>query len=148
MNQVHLNEEQLQDYAITGITDPSVVQHLTGCARCQVQVKAYQTLYSYIREAKTPILDFKAEELIPDRLPAINKEDSKEAWYLYGFLFGAIGLLTAGAVVFWGSIRWIFTGIVPWAIIIGFVLFSGLLMVQLMELYNTYRKKLRALNME
>jgi hypothetical protein len=113
-----------------------------------MQIKDYQTLYSYIREAKTPILDFKTEELIPDRLPAINKEDSKEAWYLYGFLFGTVALLVAGVIGSWGTIRWVFMDITPFAIIIGLLLLFGLLIVQLVQLYNTYRKKLSALNME
>lgn len=146
MNQVHLNEEQFQDYAITGIADPGVMQHVAGCARCQMQIKAYQTLYSYIREAETPTLDFKTDDLIPERLPAINKEDSEEAWYLYGFLFGTVALLVAGLIGFWGTIRWVFMDITPFAIIIGLLLLSGLLIAQSLEMYRNYQKKLTALN--
>jgi len=61
---------------------------------------------------------------------------------------GTVVLLVAGLIGFWSTIRWVFMGITPFAIIIGLLLLSGLLIVQLMELYNTYRKKLSALNME
>ncbi|MGK6351460.1 hypothetical protein [Parapedobacter sp. DT-150] len=148
MSNVHLNEEELQACALDGHTNQAAMEHVAGCGHCQSQISAYQTLYRHIREAKTPTLDFKTEELIPDRLPAINKEDSKETLYLYGFLVGTVALLIAGLIGLWSTIRWVFIDVTPFAIIIGLLLLSGLLIVQLMELYNTYRKKLNALNME
>lgn len=148
MSNVHLNEEQLQDYAAKGITDAAAMEHLADCGRCQAQIRAYQTLYRHIGEAERPVLDFKTDDLIPVRLPAINKEDRKEARYIYGFLFGTFALLVAGLIGCWSTIRWVFMDITPFAIVMGMLLLSGLLIVQLMELYNTYRKKLSALNME
>lgn len=148
MNKVHLNEEQLQEYAIYGSGDTSVREHMAGCGHCQVHVRAYQILYSYIREAETPLADFKTEELIPERLPAISAEDRKEVRYLYSFLFGVGAMLIAVSIGFWGAIRWVFSGVAPLAIVIGLLLLSGILIAHLMELYAAYRKKLNALNME
>jgi len=148
MNQAHLNEEELQACALDGHTNQVAMEHVAGCGHCQSQINAYQSLYRHIREAETPLLDFKTDDLIPDRLPAINKEDSKEALYLYGFLLGTVAFLVIGLIGFWHTLRWVFMDITPFAIIIGLLLLSGLLIVQLVELFNTYRKKLSALKME
>ena len=148
MSRIHLNEEQLQIYALAGITDPAVMEHVAGCSHCRVQIEAYQTLYSYIREAETPLPDFKMEELILDRLPEYNVRDGKEVRYLYGCLIVAVALLIAGVIGFWSTVCRMFTGIMPLAVVIGLLLFSGIMIMHLMELYSTYQKKLRALNIE
>lgn len=148
MSKIHLNEEQLQRYALNGFTDPAAVEHVADCIHCQMQIRAYQTLYSHIREAEAPLPDFNTELLIPDLLPAMNASDRKEAWYLYSLLFGALGLLIAGLIAYWSTISWIFSGVATMGLVLGLLLLSGVLTMQLMELYGAYRKKIKALNLE
>lgn len=148
MSKIHLSEEQLQRYALNAFTDPVAVEHVADCIHCQMQIRAYQTLYSHIRESEAPVLDFKTEHLIPDLLPAINAPDREEAWYLYSLLFGSLGLLIAGLVTYWSTISWIFSGITTVGLVLGLLLLFGILTMQLMELYRTYRKKIKALNLE
>ncbi|MBE7172832.1 MAG: hypothetical protein INR73_19810 [Williamsia sp.] len=148
MSTAHLNEEQLQDYALTGITHPADREHLSVCNHCQVQLRAYQMLYNQIQEAETPLVDLETKDLIPDQLTNFNSDDRKESRYLSGIFFGAVVLLIAVTLVCWNSISWVFAGITPLSIIIGLLLLSGVLIMQLTEVYSTYRKKLSALYME
>ncbi|MEV4883239.1 hypothetical protein MRBLMN1_001722 [Chitinophaga ginsengisegetis] len=148
MSKIHLSEEQLQRYALDGFADPAAVEHVSDCIHCQMQISAYQTLYSHIREAEASLPDFNTELLIPDLLSEVNAPDKKEAWYLYSLLSGAIGLLVAGLIVYWNTISWIFSGIGTIGLVLSLVLLSGILAMQLIELYGTYRKKMKALNPE
>jgi hypothetical protein len=148
MSKIHLTEEQLQHYALNGFTAPGAVEHITDCIHCQLQIRAYQTLYSHIREAEAPLPDFKTEQLIPDLLPEVNAPDRKEVWYLYSLLSGAVGLLIAGLTAYWSTISWIFSGITTVGLVLGLLLLSGILTMQFIELYSAYRKKIKALNLE
>jgi len=148
MSKIHLSEEQLQRYALDGFADPVAAEHVSDCIHCQTQISAYQTLYSHIREAEASLPDFNTELLIPDLLSEVNAPDKKEAWYLYSLLSGAIGLFVAGLIVYWNTISWIFSGIGTIGLVLSLVLLSGILAMQLIELYGTYRKKMKALNPE
>jgi hypothetical protein len=148
MSKIHLSEEQLQHYALNGFTEPGAVEHITDCIHCQMQIRAYQTLYSHIREAEAPLLDFKMERFIPDLLPEVNAPDRKEVGYLYSLLFGSLGLIIAGLIAYWSTISWIFSGITAVGLVLGLLLLLGVLTMQFMELYGAYRKKIKALNLE
>lgn len=147
MNDLHLSEEQLQANALGGFTDPAAVRHVAGCDRCQMHIVVYQLLYRTIREAETPLLDPQTEEFILERLPEFNKWDRKEKLYLYGVMSGAIVLLIAGLVGFWGAISWAFAGMMP-TLASGLLLLCGISIAQLLGLFRSYRKKLTALNTE
>jgi len=146
MNTVHLDEEQLQQYAITGVTGQAEQAHLAGCNDCRLELRAYQLLYQSLQETETPVLELKTEELIPFWLPETTASERNETRYLYGFLLAPLVLLIVWVVAFWTKISWVFIGIAPVAIAVGLLLFFAILYLQLRELYTTYRKKLNALN--
>ncbi|WP_436491652.1 hypothetical protein [Chitinophaga sp. ARDCPP14] len=148
MSKIHLSEEQLQRYALEEFADPAAARHIADCLHCQMQIRTYQMLYSHIKESEVPLPDFETAHLIPDLLSAASAPDRKEALYLYGLLFGAIGLVAAGLIACWSTISWIFSGIAAVGLVPGLLLLSGVLIMQFMELYNTYRKKIRTLNLE
>ncbi|MEZ2446204.1 hypothetical protein AB6805_31045 [Chitinophaga sp. RCC_12] len=148
MSKIHLSEEQLQRYALEEFAAPAAAGHVADCIHCQMQIRTYQMLYGLIKESEVPLPDFQTAHLIPDLLSEANAPDRKEARYLYGLLFGAIGLVTAGLIACWSTISWIFSGIAAVGLVPELLLFSGVLIMQFMELYNTYRKKIRTLNLE
>lgn len=145
MSKIHLSEEQLQRYVLDGFTDPAAVEHVAHCAHCQLQINAYQMLYSHIREAEAPLLDAQTERFILDQLPDVKMEERRETRYLYSLLFGAIGVLVAVLAGCWRTISWVFSDIATGGLALGLLLLLFISAMQLKELYNTYQKRIRAL---
>lgn len=143
MSQMHLDEEQLQRYALNEFTDEAAAEHIAACTHCRMQTDAYRMLYSHIREAEVPLPGLNPTQLIPDFLP-----DQREPRFLYYLLFGALALFTGILIGCWGMISWIFQGLTSIVFVLGLLLLLALLTMQLMELINAYRKKAEALNLE
>jgi hypothetical protein len=137
MNNVHLNEEQLQYYALEGLTD----EHVQHCTHCQKQIRAYQMLYSHIKKAEEPLLDLSISELIPGQLP----DDKRENRYLWLLLSACVLLLAIVVGLCWSMISWLFTDFTAVSIVFGLLLGIGVLILQFMELAPT-RKKICNLN--
>lgn len=143
MSHIHLSEEQLQSCALGILTDKELLGHLEICSHCQLQICAYQMLYSHIQEAEDPCLDFMPEALIPVNLPGYRVTKKQESWYWYGLLFIITGVFAALLIACWNEIAWLFAGAVTMALVL---LLSGLLVMGLLELFHTYQKKINALN--
>ncbi|WP_343669081.1 hypothetical protein [Chitinophaga sp.] len=135
MNNEHLSEEQLQEYAM----NPVANAHVQVCHHCQLQIRAYQLLYSHIKAEELPALNFNTAAFIPAQLPDVRKESRKESRYLYSLLAGAFALLMATLIACWSTISWLFSGIG----IIGIVLvLLVVIAIQLMDFYYTNRKQI------
>jgi len=135
MNNEHLSEEQLQDYAM----HPVANEHVDHCSHCQLQIKAYQLLYSHIKAQELPALNFNTETLL---LPDRKKVDKKESRYLYSLTGAAIALLALALVACWSAFSWLFAGISAIGIVLGLLFLVGLITVQVMDFYFTNRKQI------
>lgn len=142
MSNTHLTEEELQSYALNIPADTEAVLHVNTCNHCQAQVKAYQMLYSQIRESDTPALDFAVEELVPAYLPNMGTSEKMEYRYLYCLLFIAALPLAALIIGYWNMLSWLFSGIFTSALLL---LLCGLLAMGIWELFRNYNKKINTL---
>lgn len=145
MSKIHLSEEQLQRYALDGLTDPADVEHVADCAYCQMQINAYHMLYSHIKETEAPLLDEQMERFILDQLPDVKMEERRESRYLYSLLFGAVAVIVAVLTGCWSLISPVFSGITTVGLVMGVLLLLCISAMQLMQLYDTYQKRIRAL---
>ena len=137
MNNVHLSEEQLQEYAMK----PMANTHVDHCSHCQLQIEAYQLLYSHIKETELPALPFNTASFIPAQLPDLKKADRKESHFLYSLLGGAVVLLTATLIGCWTAFSWVFSGIGTLGVVLGLLLLVGLIALQILDFYYTNRKQ-------
>lgn len=144
MSKMHLNEEQLQRYALDELTDAVAAEHIAACTHCRMQINAYRMVYSHIREAEAPVLDFNPAQLVPD----LVVHDRKEPRFFYSLVFGVLGLFIGVIIGCWNMISWVFSGITSAAFILGLLLLLGLLAMRLMELFGNYQEKADALNLE
>jgi len=142
MRTAHLTEQELQDYVMIGPANQEMTTHVSGCARCQLQISAYQDIFRFIGEQGAPALEFSPAELLPDDLKREAAQEPNELWYLSALGFGAVIGLALVTFALWTQLQAIFSGSSPLAILIGSVFGIILLGTGMMELLNTHHRSL------
>jgi hypothetical protein len=145
MKNIHLSEDQLQQYSLGVLTDAELVAHTVVCPSCQLQVKAYQLLIKGVKEMEEPVLEFNLEELVLSQLPVVVAPANKDRT-LYFILLAPIVLLAVMGIIFQEIFTYLFTETKPVILALTIVFFIGIAIIQLNHHYQSYRKKMNTLS--
>jgi hypothetical protein len=121
MSHKHFSEEELQRYALEDV--------IPDCSHCQQQIRAYQAVFNYIRDAEEPVVHISLPEILPD----IKAEERRETRYLYCLLFVGVALVIAAVICCWQLIA----SVPAVTLTLGLLL---LLAITAMELYHYLKK--------
>jgi hypothetical protein len=147
MNNSHPSVKEIQQYAIDrSDCAPELTAHIDTCAYCISEMKAYQTLFSAIKNQPEPVFDFDLSGLVLSQLPETGPRLSPDniiAWFLVIFTCCCVVI---PAYLFRKSILYLFTGI-PIFFIYAIMISSLLiLLVKIFFLYKKYQNQMRQLN--
>lgn len=142
----HPSEAELQQFALDeGSTVKEVSQHIRNCPECEVQVASYRMAFTGVGSQERPVFDFDVSELVLAQIePSKNRS--------YEGLFSAAVVLVimslCGALWYWTgwSFSELFQGLsklVMYLVVFVSVIF---LFFQSMDLYKSYRRKMRVLD--
>ena len=145
MKNIHLTDEEIQQYALDAPNSPNeLLVHVQQCEHCQQQALQYQLLFEGIAVQKKAAFDFDLTDLVMEQLP---KPTPAYDWSLIYTLLGIIGVLI-GIVgyEFGASLVRLFTYLQP--ILMGLILIAtfGLLIFLGIDIYQKYKAQMKALN--
>ncbi len=144
MSSTHLTATQLQQYAEDGaVIDNVATEHLYTCESCSAELANYRLLFAEIRIVQQPVFDFDLSALIIKKLPATKPAIKWAAIW--------IAVLTAFCVaipliIFRDYFIYMFKGASVILIYLIIPVATCVIMLQVMESVNSYKKKMDALN--
>ncbi|MFL9484261.1 anti-sigma factor family protein [Chitinophagaceae bacterium LWZ2-11] len=143
----HLNEEELQAYAL----DPEQTalefrSHIQDCKTCARHAEAYRAMFDALKTQQRPVFKFDLSGAVLKQLPEKRTERVKKGLLLYGCALAAFGILGLLSFCFRQHILYWFEGvsepglliIVSTAVVIGWF--------QIKELYRKYHRQLTELD--
>jgi hypothetical protein len=144
----HLTEEEIQLYALDSRSCAAAIGlHVHTCEDCKAKVTAYQLLFAGIEEQPAPAFDFNLADAVLAQLPLAVSSPKEKAFNPFYFLI-------AGAVLLAGTAIFLFDRYVPGLLITIVPLFLYLivptviimLVMLIMEMQKSYRKKMASLD--
>jgi len=147
MNQQHLTEEQIQQYASgTPEHGAAIELHLAGCADCGRKVAEYRLLFTSLQEQPAPVFDFDVTALVMPQLPeATPAPVQQRAGYRWVIVLSLAFLLVPVFVFHSYLVNLIATppAVLAWPILLAPVL---LIVLKGYSMYRMYCRKIEALN--
>jgi len=146
MKSVHLSEEEIQHYALDkSACDTLIKAHVNCCADCKARIADYEVLFIALKKVPQPSFDFNLAELVVPQLPKIKPAPSRDNFFVYAFAL-AIAALTGTSLFYFRSyIGTLFASITPLLIYLTVTTIITLATILGVEMYKTYKKKMRAL---
>lgn len=95
----HLNEEQLQEYALDrDRCENGIKEHVQACAACKEKAADYQMLFAGIRRQPAPVFEFDIREAVLSQITPRRPKPYSEG--LLVFLLILAGLLFTGFLIY------------------------------------------------
>ena len=146
MKSVHLSEEEIQQYALDkSACDALITAHTSCCPECRARIANYEVLFSALKQAPQPSFDFNLAELVVTQLPKMKSALSRDNFLVYAFAMALVAITGTTLFYFWSYIQSLFTSIAPLLIYLSITTFITLATILGLEMYKTYKKKMRAL---
>jgi len=146
MKSAHLSEEEIQLYALDkSACDNVITGHASYCPECKARIADYEVLFKSLKQATPPSFDFSLAELVVPQLPKIKPARSRDNIFTYAFALSIIAI--PGTVLFYFRffIEGLFAGIAPLLIYLTVTTIISLATILSVEMYKTYKKKMRIL---
>ncbi len=146
MKGTHVSEMEIQRYVFDKDDCPiQIAAHIETCDSCSARAANYQMIFSEIKQYPKPVLDFDLEKMVLAKLPK-----PVPAFSFVIFLACALSiLLIAGLGVFAylhnEILVRLFTGILPIAIYLIMITAATVIMLQSLDMYKKYQRKMHAL---
>jgi hypothetical protein len=143
----HLSELEIQDYALGRPDYPNVMmEHITSCADCRAEIRAYEALFSGIDQQAGPVFDFDISALVIPQLKRHKARFSVDrfiAGFLVIFASSCIGI---PIYVFRRNILYMFSGVPAFFIyaIVGST--SVFVITKIFLMYKKYQHQMQYLN--
>lgn len=145
MRKGHMNEEEIQQYAIDKAgSAPEVIRHLSSCEVCKEKVKTYQLLFTEMGKVPELSFGFSIAELVLPQLEVPKSRFSWAAFLVYTFM--GMGALLVGTALF--SLRSLFSGFTTMGVYLPIVASLSVLIFQTAGYYKKYRAQVAILNRE
>lgn len=144
MTTKHLNEEEIQQFALGVLGEPFAIGHIEQCAHCQQQVELYRVIFSEVKIAGKPAFNFDLATSVLEQLPAPVTIPERFP-VLLAVISSAVFLIGLCAV-YWDYLVDLFSGsraLIKFSI--AAVVLSVLLW-QAIDLIKQYQKKMQALD--
>lgn len=142
MTDVHLSEQQAQQYAEYPPADAATLAHLQTCGHCRALVATYQNLFEAVAALPPPALAFDLSAQVMSKLPVAPRQIPWAAilagLLVLSFVAGVIGF-------FWPYLGTVLNGVAP---TVRLALLAGtafLVLVQGLGSIVAHRRQLRAL---
>jgi len=150
MNLTHPTESEIQLYSLDRSScPPAVAEHIESCMDCLKELKAYQQVFSAIRDIPKPVFDFDVSQLVLAQLPQFTqaKPQVSADRFVAGFLIVFAGcFIGIPFILFNHYIVNMFSGISPFFIYAIICCAIVILLFKTIALYKKYRKQLELLN--
>ncbi len=105
----HLESDEIQNYLDGNLSDKNIIEHISECHHCQIEIKKYQKIYSLLEKELDCQLSANFNEKV---ISQINSIPIKKRGFFGNIILGSIGLLIGTAVSFY------YTGLQPY---VGFI---------------------------
>jgi hypothetical protein len=147
MNSPHLQEEEIQQYALMNNNFPPALEsHLESCAECLAEVENYRLLFSGLGQQTPPVFDFDLAAAVMTQLPQGHSKRSADN-FIAGFLvIFSIGCIALPLYFFRKGIASLFIDIPPFFIYAIVISTSLILVTKMLSLYKKYQHQMRFLN--
>ena len=146
MKSEHLTEEEIQQCALDNSSgDDLITAHASYCPECKARIVAYEVLFSSLKQAPRPSFDFNVADLVVTQLPKLKPAPSRDDMFVYAFSLAIIALTGTILFYFRAYIGSLFAGITPLLIYLTVTTIMTLAIILSVEMYKTYKKKMRVL---
>jgi len=146
MKSIHLTEEQIQQFALdNSYGDDLITAHASYCPECKARIAAYELLFSSLKQAPPPSFDFSLADLVVTQLPKLQPAPSRDNFFVYAFSLALVALNGTILFYFRSYIGSLFAGITPLLIYLTVTTIITVATILSVEMYNTYKKKMRVL---
>jgi len=144
MTSIHLDENTIQQYAITGVlAGEEQTHHFLHCNHCRGRAAAYKELLAGIKAQPAPAFDFDLPALVMQKIPAKKAAIPWRAVLVIAGLLGVISLVTYNLRAVFGVI---FEGLSLTAASLIFIAVISVLIFQLVDVVNKYHQQTNALD--
>ena len=146
MKEIHLTEEQLQQFLVEADTKQLAGNtHLQHCPACKQKLEAYRLLFTSLAQQPAPAFDF---DLATSVMASLQTEKSSnwETRFIYWLVAVTALLLTIPVYIFRKYFLTVVNGVVNMTLLIGVTGLVIVLVFQALELYRKYRINVDRLN--
>ena len=144
MTTIHLDENTIQQYAITGfLASEEQTQHFLHCNHCRGKAAAYRDVLAGIKGQPEPAFNFDLPALVMQKIPAKKAAVPWRVVLMIAGLLCAISLVTYNLRTLFGDV---FKGLSLMASSLIFIAVISVLVLQLADLVNKYRQQTNALD--
>ena len=142
MTTIHPSDSEIQTYSLDReASAPGTAAHIDQCASCAARAKNYTILFSAVRDAPKPVIDFDVAAMVLAKLPEYKKASTFADWLVYFASFAAI--------VFLGMLAWflqrelwgLFEGAASMVAYVLLIPIAGILLWQGYDLYKRYQRQ-------
>jgi hypothetical protein len=145
MNNDHLSEEEIQQYALGG-TGLNTIEHIGSCAICEAKAANYRLIFLEMDQLPQPAFDFDVASLVLAQLPRPETTpDTGERWF-YLLIFATLASISIPVYIYRVYFFKMFTGILPAAMYLVILVTVFILVFQGIEMFRKYQKQLNILN--
>ena len=144
MTSIHLNENTIQQYAITGVlAGEEQKQHLLHCNYCRGRATAYKEVLAGIEGQSAPSFDFDLPALVMQKIPAKKPAISWRAVLVIAGLLVVMSLVTYNLRGVFGAV---FKGLSLMTSSLIFIAVISVMIFQLVDMFNKYHQQTNALD--
>ena len=144
MTSIHLDENTIQQYAITGVLPgEEQTQHFLQCNYCRGKAAAYKDLLAGIKGQPEPTFDFDLPALVMQKIPTKKAAIPWQTVLIIGGVLCVISLVTFNLRAVFGDV---FKGLSIMASSLIFIAVISVLIFQLTDMVNKYHQQANALD--
>jgi hypothetical protein len=144
MTAIHLDENTIQQYAITGVlAGEEQTKHFLHCNYCRGKAAAYKEVLTGIKGQPVPAFDFDLPALVMQKIPAKKAAIPWQSVLVIAGLLGLVSLVTYNLRAIFGVV---FEGLSLTAASLIFIAVISVLIFQLADMVNKYHHQVNALD--
>lgn len=147
MNQPHLSENELQQFALEQQhADHKLAAHVQECSGCSTAIANYRAMFLAISAMEKPVFNFALEKQVLSQLPVLGTPKASFPWY--SILIGgiAVAILAIPLLIMRNFFAGLFMGIPVIVLDIIVVTVLSIVVFQCREMLAAHRTKMRLLN--
>lgn len=142
MTTIHPPDSEIQAYSLDRrACAPETAEHIAQCASCAARVMNYTMLFSAVRDAPKPVIDFDVAGTVLARLPGYKKASGLSDWLVYAVAFAAIAFLGMLAWVLQRDLPGMFDRAASMMMYVLLIPIAGILIWQGYDVYRRYQRQ-------
>jgi len=142
----HATELEIQQYVFDKTDCPNqIVEHIESCDGCAARAAGYRLIFTGIKQYPKPVLDFDLEKTVLEILPKSPSAFSPETFLAYAVSIALMAGIGVIGYLYKDYLLRVFAGILPIAVYLVIITGVTVCVLQVMDMYKTYQKKIRVL---